>query len=483
MAQPSFNLREQDLKQDATELPRRFPLVVGPQNRSDSTAKDAKLVNCYVEKDAKTGEYMLYGRPGLSVNATYTVSAAAGRGVFNWKGDIYSITGSTMYKNGASFQTGLNTAGGNYKFDGFLVPSRLLFKNTAVLYSTDGTTVTTVSDPDYPATTVPGLGFLDATEYVGVATDSTIHGSDLNAPTSWDPLNVLTAQIEADRLVAIDKQLVQIIALKEWSTEVFYDSGQTTGSPLGRVQGAKVNWGCISAATVQEVNGALMWVATYRKGNQSTAIGKVVMMDGLKAKVISWPPIERILETADYSDVRSFVLALNGHTFYFLTFPTTNITLVYDSEEDWWWQATDTDGNYWPFVSATSTSTQGHLLQHISNGKIYNCLPSYVNDDGSLFSCDIVTPNFDGGVKWNKYLPHLEFIADQTPGSILQVRSNDWDYDPKRWTNWRKVDLGKKRPYLDDCGTFVRRAYHLRHRCNARFRMFAMEMRLLLGTR
>lgn len=484
MAQsPSFKLREQDLSQDATELPRRFPLVIGPENRSEAVTKDARLVNCYVEKNPKTNEYSVYGRPGLLVDATYTVSAGTGRGVFNWKGDVYSVTGSVLYKNGVSLQTGMSTAS-IYSFDGFLVPSRLLLKTTAAGYTTDGTTVTQIGDADYPATTVPGWANLDATEYVGVAADSTIHGCDLNAPTLWDPLNVLTAQIEPDRIVAINKQLVQVIAFKEWSTEVFYDAANATGSPLGRVQGAKVNWGCMAANTVQEINGALLWVATYKKGNQSTGVGKVVMLEGLKAKVVSWPSVERSLEAADYSDVMSTTLAINGHTFYILTFVTTNITWVYDTEEDWWHQWTDTAGNYFPIVSSTMQGTgQVHLMQHATNGKIYKCSQSYVTDDGSLYSCDIITPNFDGGLKWNKYLPHLEFVADQTPGSILQVRSNDWDYNTKRWTNWRRVDLSKKRAYLDDCGSFVSRAYHLRHRANAKFHIYAMEMRLMLGTR
>src|SRR6185369_2211075 len=72
--------------------------------------------------------------------------------------------------------------------------------------------------------------------------------------------------------------------------------------------------------------------------------------------------------------------------------------------------------------------------------------------------------------------------ADQTPGSILNVRSNDNNYAPGEWSNFRNVDLSQKRPYIDNEGSFYRRAYHLRHLCNTAFRIKSGSLLLGVGT-
>ena len=94
--------------------PPRFPLVVGPENRDADTAKDAKLINAYVEVDQAQQKIFVYKRPGLL--QTGTTKTGNGYGVFNWLGDIYSIFGATMYKNGVALSGTLDTTGGMYRF-------------------------------------------------------------------------------------------------------------------------------------------------------------------------------------------------------------------------------------------------------------------------------------------------------------------------------------------------------------------------------
>jgi hypothetical protein len=74
-------------------LPTRLPFAIEAENRDDTTSKDARLVNCYLEK-GKDGGIHLQKRPGILVQSSLT--AAAGSGIFNWNGDIYSIFG-TVY--------------------------------------------------------------------------------------------------------------------------------------------------------------------------------------------------------------------------------------------------------------------------------------------------------------------------------------------------------------------------------------------------
>lgn len=514
------------------EAPKRLPLVIQPENRDESTLKDAKLLNGYVEKSEQAQEFWIFKRPGLQ--QTGSTQTGNGYGVYNWGGDVYSIFGATMYKNGSSLSGTLDTTGGVYRFSSSLgTVKKMQFGNGVATYNYDtaggivkinplttvtagsfvvgisytiltagttnftligaadnnvgtvftatgvGTGTGTATTPNnFPSTTVKGIGYLDGTTYV-MDSDASIRGcTSLNTPDVWtDILNRLTAQIEPDGGVALAKQLVYILALGQWSTEIFYDAQNPTASPLGPVQGAKISYGCISADSVQEVDGILLWVTTNR-----SAAAQVIRVENLKAEIISTKPVERLLGEADFSSVFSFTLKYEGHRFYGITLKNENLTLVYDLQDKFWSQWTDSNGNYWPIVSTTYSTTLGRILQHETNGKLYLFEADFFTDDGAMITVDIYTPNFDGGTRRRKQLNVIEFLGDQTPGSVLQVRANDHDYAADKWTNFRKVDMSLKKPILTNNGTFVRRAYNIRHQCNTRLRLQAAELQVDLGT-
>lgn len=459
------------------DLPKRLPLVITPENRGTDTSKDAKLVNCYSERQSD-GSYQIYKRVGILASSQPSGGAAAGLGMFNWLGDIYSIFGNKLYKNGVAVAGTVDTTNGVYRFSQCKGGTpKMQLGNGVKAYNYDaGGGLVQITDGDFPSAFVKGWSYLDGTTYVATAA-ATIQGSDINDPVNWDPLNTITAQIEPDMAVALAKQLVYTIILKQWSTEVYYDAGNSTGSPLGTVQGAKINYGCLTAESVQSIDGNLIWVCT----NQSSSV-QVMKMEGLKVEIISTDPIERLLDGLDITTCYSMQFK-DAHRFYIFTSVNDNLTLVYDIDEKMWSQWTDVNGNYWPFVARTyNTSTLQHYFQHESNGYIYLASQAYYNDNGSIITLDIVPPPFDGGTNRRKQMNVMKFIADQTPGSILQVRKNDNDFDPAKWSNFRNVDLSKKQPMLTNCGTFVRRDHNFRHQSNTSFRMQAVEMQLDLGT-
>ena len=458
-------------------LPKRLPLVVEPENRDDTTAKDARLVNCYTEK-SKDGTYNIYKRAGTLLKSQPSGGAASGFGVYNWKGDIYSIFGATMYKNDVAVSGTLDTTGGVYRFNQILgATNKMFFDNGVKAYNYDPSGgIVQVTDVNLIANRVKGSAYLDASTYV-MNNTATIQASALNDTTSWPALNTLIAQIEPDAGVALAKQLVYVIALKQWSTEVFYDAANATGSPLGTVQGAKVNFGCVNGDSVQDIDGTLFWIATNR-----SAAPQIMAMDNLKAEIVSTKPIDRLLDELDFTNVFSWQFKDEGHKFYIVTIKNSNLTLAYDLTEKMWHQWTDTNGNYFPVVASTYDSTLRHIWQHESNGKLYYGDRGYTNDDGSVIQCDIYTPSFDGGTRRRKQMNALDFIADKQAGSTLMVRVNDYDYDPAKWSNFRQVDLSENNPRLTGCGSFKRRAHNLRHRSNTQMRLQAIELQLDIGT-
>ena len=475
----------------ANETPNRFPLAVTPDNRDATTLKDAKLVNGYLEKYAEG--YRVIKRPGLVEVPSLAVTAGTGNGMFSWATDIYQIVGTTLYINGLT-PTAL---GVDYpRFYWFTsthgADPMLVFGNGIYYYSySHFGGLAALAGGAAPGglgsySGLPGLAYLDGTTYYAAAAvygGTSIYGSGINDVTTWSVANQIQAIIESDGVQLLAKQLVYVLAYKQWTTEVFYDAGNPAGSPLGNVQGALMTCGCASARSFRDIDGVHYLLSSTREGAL-----QVIAVEGLKPRVISDARIEALLVGADTVNVYSWSHKGNGHCFYVLTLVSANLTLVYDIKERSWSQWTDANGNYLPIVTSTysyplkSVSESANYLQHESNGKVYTLSDTAYTDAGSVITVDLYTPNFDAGIDRRKALNAMRFNADQTQGSILQVRCNDYDYDATKWTNFRQVDLGKQRPYLSGCGTFYRRALHIRHQCNTPLRLTSVDLQLDVGT-
>lgn len=262
--------------------------------------------------------------------------------------------------------------------------------------------------------------------------------------------------------------------MKEWTIEYFFDAGNSVGSTLGSVQGMKVNYGCASADSVQRINDVLVFVCTSQG-----AMPQVCMLNQGQLTIVSTEAIDRLLAVADFSIVYSWQLAINGHSFYALTFKNSNITLVYDIAQDLWHQWTDENGNYLPIVASTYDSQKRHILQHENSGELLYINSTYYSDNGVAITVDIYTPNWDAGTYNKKQLKRLSIVADQQPGSQLQIRYSNNDY--QTWSTFRTFDLSQQQPMLTDWGTFRKRAFHLRHTANTPFRIRAIEASFDIG--
>lgn len=332
-------------------------------------------------------------------------------------------------------------------------------------------------DTNFPAQTVKGIVYLNGATYV-MQSAAKIWGSVINSvsvPGDWSAIDFIEAQIEPDNGVALQKQLVYVIAFGEWSTEVFFDAGNPVGSPLGPVQGSKISYGCEHADSVQRIDDMLFWLSTSQ-----TAAVQISMLSQLTHTVISTKPIDRLLQASDLTSIFSWQLKIDGHNFYVITVKNANLTLAYDISEGQWFQWTDTDGNYMPIVASTYDTQNRHILQHESNGKLYYASMLNYNDDGMKIFVDIYTPIFDATTARRKQLAMMRFVGDQDRGSLLHVRYSDNDY--KSWSNFRTVKLDAKKPTLINCGTFTRRAYHLRHWSDTPLRLQAIDVQYDVGT-
>lgn len=454
--------------------PKLLPLVEPIGARYSSLTVDSKLVNAFAEQGAQQGEVFVYKRPGFKL--AYGTAAGTARGLFNWRNNIYAVVGNKVYKDGVAL-AGTVAASGNYTFSSCLGASPVLFMQNgtnAYTISTGGA-ITAVADPDYPASTVPGTVYLDATTYVMDST-SHIYGSNAaaNDPSAWDPLNLILAQIEPTAAICLAKQLVYVVALKQWYSEVFYDAGNATGSPLATVQGAKLNYGCVDAGTVRDVGGDLAWVSDSGEGFYSA-----VIMSSLKAEVISVPPIERILSSATVGAFHAWNARIEGHRLYGVTNTTANFTLVYDLTSKMWYQWTDVNGNYLPYFHSCQGAGSATYFLHATSGDIYS-LDTATYKDGSqgAFPVEIWTPNFDGGTRRYKTLARMDLVGDQV-NTDVSVSWSDDDY--ATFSSALSINMLLDRPTLEGFGSFTKRAFKFVQQANTAFRLKGAEMYLDVG--
>lgn len=469
------------------QLPTRVPLVLEPDNRDNTTNKDAKLVNCYVEMD-KGGTMNLYRRPGQSQWGVLGNTTGAGMGTYWWNNAVYSIKAGILYKNLTQVAIGLDTTNGVYSFNSIMgATPRLFFQNGVAGYAYDDTNG--LVGPlhgiasSYPASTCKGIAYLDGQSYVlqhffGTnITPAVIWGSAVNSitnPTDWDPLDFITAQITSDSGVYLARQAVYVVCLKEYSTEFFFDAANATGSPLGAAQNLRLSYGCASQDSVQSITDTLFWIS-----NNKEASLQVVKVENARLTVVSTPPIERLLRAADLTTVYSWHIKIDGHNFYVLTIKNNNLTLAYDIEQNRWDQWTDGNGNYVPIVCATRNPAGVTILQHETTGQLLYGSTSYLDDNGTIIPITGVTPRWDGGTSRYKFLSMMNMVCDTVPGSLMTIQVSDDDY--QTWSQPRVVDLGMDFPNLTDCGSFRRRAWKFQVNNNLPWRLSAFELQYDVG--
>lgn len=468
------------------QKPLRWPLATPPGNRGQSGDKDARLINCFAELDPTLGGYRINKRPSLGQVVYPDIPPGGANGTYLWENingtrSFMHVVQDRIYKGGVALSGTFTLPVGMFTFTPMRsVPSLLAFGDGNKGYYTDGTTVHEITDISFPRPYCPGMVYLDGTLYAMSLRAEIFGTTNLDDPTAWSALNKIIARIEPDRGVALAKQLTYIIALKQWTTEVFYDAGNATGSPLAPIEGAKINYGCADADSVQDIDGSLIWVTNNRHLQR-----QVIRMDALQSQIISTPPIERLLIANQAAGYGSCTLKLGGHRYYVLDCFFSNITLVYDLDQQLWYYWAKPNGDAWGVISASyDAGLTNHLVQLRSSGQIVtlDTDENVPGDLGAAFPVDIYTPNFDAGVDRQKTLHQMYVNADLRAGSKLYVRCNDYDYDPAKWTNFREVNLGLQRPMLDNCGTFYRRAYHFRHMGLQPFRMSSVALNLDIGT-
>lgn len=366
----------------------------------------------------------------------------------------------------------------------FATNTQLIIKTSKKMYVVTRSTlaVAAVTDPDYPATTVPGVVSLDGYVFVMDA-DGVIYNSDLEAPTSWNALNFINAEIESDKGVALAKHLNYVLALGTRSYELFDNAANETGSPLARIEQAFKPIGCIAPWSVAHIGDVTLWI-----GSQAHDDPVVVALSGFDATVISDPVIQRILKSygADLKFSRGVFIPVAGHAFYVIQlgryWNQFDRTLVYDMKTLHWYEWTTLfDSGESAFNVTTATILDGEtVVSGMFDGALYNVSAETFKDGTQAIRFEARTDPWDGGVAVRKFVHRARLVGDlQTvSGATIDLTWSDDNY--KNFSTARSVSLVTLSA-LTRIGKTDRRVWRVKSEADAPIRLDGLDMVFSIG--
>jgi hypothetical protein len=235
-----------------------------------------------------------------------------------------------------------------------------------------------VTDVDFPGAAT--VTFQDQLFIVNKPNTAEIFISAVADGYSWAALDFQTAESSPDNAVRVYSAFGQIWVFGETTTEVWYNSGDTT-YPFTRVEGAKIQIGCVAPYSVLDMDNQIFWI-----GNDKDGRGIVYAAQGYTAIRISTNAIELLIRAAtNIAAIRADSYQEDGHLFYRLSGGGLATTLVFDAATGIWHERAnlEADGTLTTHRAIAHMFIFGrHLVADKTSGVIYEQSKDYYSDNG-----------------------------------------------------------------------------------------------------
>tara|TARA_R110000868_G_scaffold80547_1_gene228843 strand:+ start:2892 stop:4436 length:1545 start_codon:yes stop_codon:yes gene_type:complete len=345
-------------------------------------AADNRMVNLFPEIVPEAGKEpaFLNRAPGLRLLAT--VGTGPIRGLWQFGGYGYVVSGSQLYKLNSSWAaTLLGSVSGSGPVSMADNGTQLFVacNGPSYIYNASTNVFAQIADPDFPGAVT--VGYLDGYFVFNEPNSQRLWITSLLDGTSVDPLDFASAEGNPDGVVAILSNFREIWVFGDNSIEVWYDTG-ASDFPLQRIQGAYNELGCAAAFSVAKMDNGVFWLGKDARGG-----GIVYRANGYQGQRISTHAVEwQIQQYGNVSDAVAYTYQQDGHSFYVLTFPSANATWVYDiATQSWHERAGWVNGVFTRHRSNCQMSFNSEIVVgDYQNGKVYAFDLDVYADDGQI---------------------------------------------------------------------------------------------------
>jgi hypothetical protein len=159
-------------------------------------------------------------------------------------------------------------------------------------------------------------------------------------------------------------------------TEQWYDLGYQL-FPYQRNSFFNIDYGCLSAATVASQEDLVVWLAANEQS------GPVIMVSqGGAPMPLSTDGINfKLAQLTTPQDSYGFIFKQDGHTFYQITFPTDNLTLLYDFNTKRFYHLCDKYMNY-HIAKRVCFFNDAYYFVSFNDGKLYEISSNFTTYNG-----------------------------------------------------------------------------------------------------
>lgn len=334
-------------------------------------AADNRLINLYPESTPDGGKTAAYFQRVPGIEPVITPASGVVRGMWVARGKLYAVVGSTFiqYTPPPTYVVGsrIRTIGTNVAGTGpvsMVDNGQQIFLATnpkGYVYNIDTDVFNQIGDPDFPGAVT--VGYVNGYFVFNEPNSARVWVTALYDGNDIDALSFASAEASPDNVVSLIVDHKEIWIFGNNSTEVWYDAGQPD-YPLAPIQGAFLETGCAAPYSVAKMDSSVFWLAADARG-----YGMVYRARGYQPQRISTHAIEYAIQTySTISDAIAYTYQQDGHFFYVLTFPTANVTWVYDAATNMWHQRGYVD------------TTNGQLMRHSPSSMATIDTTVYVGD-------------------------------------------------------------------------------------------------------
>lgn len=206
--------------------------------------------------------------------------------------------------------------------------------------------------------------------------------SSQNNGLLWNQLDFASKEGMPDNIVGIKECNNQLWVFGNYSTEVHYDTAQTTTQVWQRYEGAIIDVGCSAPYSISRLENNIFWVGSDKTGNVA-----IWTNNGLVPVKISTRGIEQLIiheVGQDVSNAIGYTYSQSGHLFYIITFPNSKLTIAYDVTTGTWHRRSSLDSTgddvKWRAQFATFIFGKNIFADNQSNALYEADVEYYVND-------------------------------------------------------------------------------------------------------
>jgi hypothetical protein len=199
--------------------------------------------------------------------------------------------------------------------------------------------------------------------------------------SNLNPLDIATAEGLPDDLVSIISDHRELWLFGEETTEIWSNTGAAF-FPFERSPGGFIEQGCAAKFSPAKLDNSVFWLGRDRNGKAIIYRANAYIPNRISTHAIEYA----INQYSDISDAIGFAYQEEGHTFYWLTFPSGDASWVYDVATGAWHQRAwlnSQDGTLHRHrANCYSTFNGEHVVGDWENGALYTMSLDSGTDDG-----------------------------------------------------------------------------------------------------